>query len=89
MLYRHVRSLELPGGAVPSLLAFAPHSGLVVAHSQADLCLHSFTVNGRHRLSCECTERLLSLALSPDGRFLLTGGAKGIITLMWLHSFQV
>ncbi len=82
--------MRLPGGAgPPSLLAFAPHQGLVVAHSQADLSLHSITINGRHRLAWECTERLSALVVSPDGRFVLTGGAKGVITLMWLHSFQV
>jgi WD40 repeat protein len=89
LLYRHVRSLKLPGGAVPSLLTFAPQLGLVLTHSQADLCLHSFTVNGRHRVSFDCTERLFAMTVSPDGKFILTGGAKGVITLMWLHSFQV
>lgn len=84
-----MRSLKLPGASSPSLLAFAPQQGLLVAHSQANLSLHSFTVNGRHRLTCECTERVATLAVSPDGKFMLTGGAKGVITLMWLHSFQV
>lgn len=37
----------------------------------------------------ECTERLSAMHISPDGRFLLTGGPKGVISLMWLHSFQV
>ena len=84
-----MRTLSLPGGVAPSLLAIAPHLGLLVAHSPDDLALHSFTINGRLAVSAEGSERLSSLAVSPDGRFLLTGGAKGLVTLRWLHSLQV
>lgn len=71
------------------MLAVAPHLGMLVAHSPEDLGLHCFTVNGRHMAFAEGSERLSSLAVSPDGRFLLTGGAKGFVTLRWLHSLQV
>ena len=84
-----MRTLSLPGGVGPSLLALAPHLGLLVAHSPDDLALHSFTINGRRAVSAEGSERLSSMAVSPDGRFLLTGGAKGLVTLRWLHSLQV
>lgn len=80
--------MRLPGGVAPSLLATSPHSGHLIAHS-VDLSLHSFTLNGRLQQSADCTERFSAMAVSPDGRFILTGGMKGIITLMWLHSFQV
>jgi len=41
------------------------------------------------QVSAEGTERLASAAASADGRFVLTGGAKGLIVLRWLHSLQV
>jgi hypothetical protein len=46
-------------------------------------------VNGRHLVSAEGSERLAAMAVSPDGRFLLTAGAKGMVVLRWLHSLQV
>ena len=84
-----MRALRLPGGVAPNLLALAPQLGVLVAHSWQDLALHAFTINGRHLVTCEGNERLSALAVSPDGRFLLTGGAKGLVTLRWLHSLQV
>ncbi|KAK9824084.1 hypothetical protein WJX72_007613 [[Myrmecia] bisecta] len=86
---RYVRTLVLPDSAPPSLLAIAPGLGMLIAHSQQDLALHAYTINGRHLVSAEGTEKLRALAVSPDGRFLLTGGAKGTVTLRWLHSLQV
>ncbi len=46
-------------------------------------------VNAVMQVSAEGTERLASAAASADGRFVLTGGAKGLIVLRWLHSLQV
>ena len=89
MRRRFVRTLRLPGGAPPALLLVTPGPGIVVVHSHADLALHAFTVNGRHLVSAEGTERLAAGVATADGRFLLTGGAKGLVTLRWLHSLQV
>ena len=86
---RHVRTVHLPGNVAPCLLAISYGAAMLVAHSVEDLSLHSLTLNGRQRKTVECTERYSAMCISPDSRFLLTGGAKGIITLMWLHSFQV
>ena len=47
------------------------------------------SVNAVTQVSAEGTERLASAAASADGRFVLTGGAKGLIVLRWLHSLQV
>ena len=49
---------------------------------------HNFAI-GDAQVSAEGTERLASAAASADGRFVLTGGAKGLIVLRWLHSLQV
>ena len=81
--------LNLPGNAPPQLLAIAPGPGILLAHSWKTLAIHAYTMNGRHIVSAEGTERLNAFAVSADGRFLLTGGAKGIITLRWIHSLQV
>ena len=86
---RYVRTLRLPDSAPPALLQLSPAAGCLVAHSHADLALHAYTVNGRHLVTAEGTERLAAAEVTQDGRFLLTGGAKGIVTLRWLHSLQV
>jgi hypothetical protein len=46
-------------------------------------------INGRPLVAAEGTERLAAAAATADGRFLLTGGAKGSVRLRWLHSLQV
>lgn len=46
-------------------------------------------INGRLLVAAESTERLAAGVATPDGRFLLTGGAKGCVRLRWLHSLQV
>jgi uncharacterized protein YigE (DUF2233 family) len=71
------------------LLAMAAGPGVLVVHSWADLGLHVLNVNGRHLVSAEGNERLNALAVTPDGRFVLTGGQRGVISLHWLHSLQV
>lgn len=86
---RYVRTIFLPGKAPPVRLVMAPSDGFLLAHSWADLGLHLFTVNGRLLTSAEGTERLNALVIPPDGKLLLTGGAKGLVTLRWLHSLQV
>ena len=84
-----MRCLNLPGNAPPQLLAIAPGPGILLAHSRQSLAIHAYTINGRHMASTEGTEQLNAFAVSADGRFLLTGGARGIITLRWIHSLQV
>ena len=86
---RHVRTLNLPANAAAQLLTLAHQQGKLVAHSWQDLALHLFTCNGRHVTTAEGNEKLNALVVSNDGRFLLTGGTKGCITLRWLHSLQV
>ncbi|KAK9837038.1 hypothetical protein WJX84_000368 [Apatococcus fuscideae] len=86
---RYIRCLSLPEAVVPALLAAAAGQGMLVAHSWQDLSLHAYTINGRHLVSAEGNERLKAMVVSPDGRFLLTGGCKGFITLRWLHSMEV
>ena len=86
---RYVRKLRLEDGAPPTLLAIAPGPGMLVAHSWADLSLHVFSINGAHLVSCAGSERLSALAVSPTGHFLLTGGLRGVVSLLWLHSLEV
>lgn len=84
---RYVRTLRL--GHPPAWLALAPEAGALVVHSHADLALRVFTINARPLVATESTERLAAGVATPDGRFLLTGGAKGCVRLRWLHSLQV
>lgn len=86
---RYVRTILLPEKVPPVRLAFSPSEGFLLAHSWADLSLHLFTVNGRRLVSAEGTERLNAVQILPEGKLLLTGGGKGMVTLRWLHSLQV
>ncbi|KAL0021859.1 hypothetical protein WJX77_009077 [Trebouxia sp. C0004] len=86
---RYVRCLHLPCNAPPKLLAIAPGPGILLAHSWQSLAIHAYTINGRHIVSAEGIEQLNAFAVSADGRFVLTGGAKGVINLRWIHSLQV
>ncbi|KAK9836952.1 hypothetical protein WJX81_002248 [Elliptochloris bilobata] len=85
---RYLRALRLPCGGAAALLALAPGPGLLAAFSAAELALHVFSVNGAPLVSAEVTERLAAMAPSPCGRFLVTGGARGAVTLLWLHSLE-
>jgi len=77
---RYLRALRLPGGGGAALLALAPGPGLLAAACAADLSLHVFSANGAPLVS--------AVAASPCGRFLVTGGARGAVTLLWLHSLE-
>ena len=84
-----MRKLRLQDDVAPTLLAIAPGSGMLVAHSWADLGLHVFNINGKHLVSCTGNERLSALAVTTSGHFLLTGGLRGVVSLLWLHSLEV
>jgi len=86
---RYVRKLRLQDDVSPTLLAIAPGPGMLVAHSWADLGLHVFNINGKHLVSCTGNERLSALAVTTSGHFLLTGGLRGVVSLLWLHSLEV
>ncbi len=85
---RYVRKVRLPGGAPASLLAVAPGPALLAAHCGADLGLHVLSCNGRLLVSACAAERLAAIVPSPCGRFLVTGGARGVASLLWLHSLE-
>ncbi len=63
--------------------------GILLTHSWQSLAVHAYTINGRHIVSAEGIEQLNAIAVSAEGRFVLTGGAKGVINLRWIHSLQV
>lgn len=84
-----MRTLDLPEKVPANLMAIAPQSGTLVFFSSQDFAIHSYTINARHVESAGSSEKVLSMAISPDGRYILTGGAKGLITLRYLHSLQV
>lgn len=64
------------------------HAGVLVAHSAQDGTLSVFTVNGRRIAQCATGELVHNMQVACQGRFLLTVGSLGIITMRWLHSLE-
>ena len=62
--------------------------GYILAYSHDGYILSSYTLNGRFLRSIMVRERFYSLCLSKDGRVLLTGGEKGLITMRWVHNLN-
>jgi len=80
------------GGGGADRAAGGIHGALCPLMSSSTMLNSGFRflqINGRPLVAAETTERLAAAVASPDGRFLLTGGAKGSVRLRWLHSLQV
>jgi len=93
---RHLRTLRDAGSdaGVPSWLCFleAPVAAVLV-YDGDQLTLSTHGINSPSDApplaTANATERLHALTLSPDGRFLVTGGEKGAVVVRNCHNLRV
>ena len=93
---RHLRTLRDAGSdaGVPSWLCFleAPVAAVLV-YDGDQLTLSTHGINSPSDApplaTANATERLHALTLSPDGRFLVTGGEKGAVVVRNCHDLRV
>jgi WD40 repeat protein len=81
----YVRSVYFAESAPLHWLAVSPE-GLIVAYLQKTRKLFVFNINGRRLCLDGVGESLFSLALSPDGRYLLTGGEERTLLVRETHN---
>jgi hypothetical protein len=70
------------------LLCISAESYLV-AYSQDDFMLYTYTINGRFIKSACIDEHLNAMILSEDGKVVLTGGERCLVVLRWVHSLKL
>lgn len=63
--------------------------GYIVAYSNDDSALYSYTVNGHFQARKMIGDRLHVLRLSEDERVILTGGERGLLVMRFVHSLEL
>ncbi|KAK3235248.1 hypothetical protein CYMTET_54533 [Cymbomonas tetramitiformis] len=86
---RHLRTLRVSSTTVPDHVSISAAAGLILTYSHKDLSMHTYTVNGQHVASADTCERLNALATTNDGKFVVTGGEKGIVIVRHSHNLQI
>jgi hypothetical protein len=85
----HLHSLQLPDAAPPDQIAVAQPSARVVVFSHRSLTLYTYTITGRLVAAVETGERVHALAVTADGRFVVTGGEKCALVVREIHNLKV
>lgn len=85
---RYVRSIQHPLGCPISKLVASLH-GRMVIYADNDLCLHMYSINGKHISSSDSNGRLNCIVLSGSGDFLICAGDHGQIVLRSMHSLDI
>lgn len=85
---RYLRSLQHPSGCQLSKLVASRH-GKIVLYADDDLCLHLYSINGKHLNSCESSGRLNCIELSSCGEFLVCAGDQGQIVVRSMKSLEI
>jgi hypothetical protein len=63
--------------------------GFVIAYSNDDSALYTFSVNGAFQARKMSGERLYSFCLSEDHKVLVTGGERALLVMRWIHSLEL
>ena len=65
------------------------HEGYILAYSNDDTSLYSFTINGEFAARKIVGERLHVFQLSEDNKVLITGGERALLVMRWVHSLEL
>ncbi|KAJ9567814.1 hypothetical protein OSB04_003780 [Centaurea solstitialis] len=84
----YLRSLQHPSGCPLSKLVASRH-GRIVLYSDDDLCLHLYSINGKHLTSAESNGRLNCIELSSCGEFMVCAGDQGQIVVRSMKSLEI
>lgn len=63
--------------------------GFVIAYSNDDSALYTFSVNGAFQARKMSGERLYAFRLSEDNKVLVTGGERALLVMRWVHSLEL
>lgn len=84
----HIRTIYLAeNGFVDGVIVTC--QAYLVVHSKAQLCLHLYTLNGKHIRSVDAFENLNHMIATKDGEFLISGGKKGWLFVRSLFDLKV
>ncbi|GKF04370.1 BEACH domain-containing protein B isoform X1, partial [Tanacetum coccineum] len=61
----------------------------IVLYADDDLCLHLYSINGKHLISCESSARLNCIELSSCGELLVCAGDQGQIVVRSMKSLEI
>jgi len=62
--------------------------GIIVVFCKPSLTVHVFSINGTLIVSEE-TERIADMIVTPDGKYIITGGNRKIVTVRNVHDLRV
>ena len=89
----YIRTIEHPLRNQVNIVKISS-DGHILIHSEKDCTLHLFTINGRHIISVDINDRLKSIEITPDSKYVICGGMKKQVTirrlydLAELHTFE-
>eukprot|EP01105_Mastigella_eilhardi_P025380 TRINITY_DN68_c0_g1_i2.p1 TRINITY_DN68_c0_g1~~TRINITY_DN68_c0_g1_i2.p1 ORF type:complete len:2854 (-),score=674.35 TRINITY_DN68_c0_g1_i2:50-7438(-) len=77
-----------PTSSPISLIKISPVHGHIAVYSQEHFGLFLFNVNGKILAKISLQERLMDMAISRDGQFLITGGSKETVVVRHLFDLK-
>jgi WD40 repeat protein len=63
--------------------------GFIVAYSNDDTTLYSFSINGKFQAKKMIGDRLHAIRLSEDQKVIITGGERGLLVMRSVHSLEL
>lgn len=75
-----IRVIQHPSGRQPYLIVLSKDTEIVVYYQDIQEIV-VYSLNGRKLHSTRVAEHILCMVLSPDGRFLITGGFSKTLTI--------
>ena len=63
--------------------------GYLLAYSNDDMTLYTYTTNGEFVARKGAGERLHCFRMSEDNKVIVTGGERGLLVMRWVHSLEL